>query len=83
MVPGDTTRTRCNYLGHTILHTLEFCGIIKINIVKEGIAVVESTANGISSNSFSNTKSQIPLQLERWRETFESNGDEKQSTCHA
>ena len=57
MVLGE--RRPRNYPCQTILHTLKFQDVIESNIVIKGIAVIKSTANKSSCNSFGNSKIHI------------------------
>ena len=58
MVLSETGRP-VNYLCQTILHTLKFQDVLESNIVIKGIAVIKSTANKSSCNSFGNSKRHI------------------------
>ena len=46
----------CNYPSQTILDMLKFCNILGSNIVKEGMAIINSAANKSCCNSFSDRK---------------------------
>ena len=45
-----------NYPCQTMLHTLKFHDVLESNIVIKGIAIVKSTANKSSCNSFGDRK---------------------------
>ena len=55
----ETSRSG-NYPCQTILHTLKFHDVLERDIVKKGIAIVKSTANKNSYDSFDNRKRQTP-----------------------
>ena len=44
-----------NYPCQTILHMLKFQDVLESNIMIKGIAIVKSTANKSSCNSFGNS----------------------------
>ena len=47
----------------TILHMLKFQDVLKSNVVIKGIAVVKSTTNKCSCNSFCDNKRHIPVNM--------------------
>ena len=48
-----------NYPCQKILHMLKFQDVLESNIMIKGIAIVKSTANKSSCNSFGNSKRHI------------------------
>ena len=50
------TRRPGNYPCQTILHTLKFQDVLESSVVIKGIAIVKSTANKCSCNSFGANK---------------------------
>ena len=55
------TRRPGNYPCQTILHALKFQDVLESNIMIKGIAIVKSTTNKSSCNSFGDSKRQIPV----------------------
>ena len=49
-----------NYPCQTILHTLKFQYVPESNVMMKGIAIVQSTANKSSCNSFCDSKRHTP-----------------------
>ena len=48
-----------NYPCQTILHTLKFQNVLESSIMIKGIAIIKSTANKSSCNSFGDSKIHI------------------------
>ena len=57
------TRRPDTYLCQTILHKLKFQDVVESNIMIKGIAIVKSTANKSSCNSFGDGKRHIPANM--------------------
>ena len=49
-----------NYPCQTILQTLKFQDVLESNIMIKGIAIMKSTANKSSCNSFGDSKTHVP-----------------------
>ena len=55
------TRRPGNYPCQTILHALKFQDVLESNIMIKGIAIVKSTTNKSSRNSFGDSKRYISV----------------------
>ena len=54
------TRRLGNYPCQTVLHALKFQDVLESNIIIKGIALIKSTVNKSSCNSFGDSKIRIP-----------------------
>ena len=57
----EKSRDQVTTLAKKFVHTLKFQDVLKSNIMIKGIAIIKSTANKSSCNSFGDSKRLIPV----------------------